>query len=198
MFLLRYWIHCISIDNNHSITLIRHLCVTVICKIPRSLMCVSIFWVNYQLILCHSYSVNAFHLTVTQNMYAVWSFAIPLLVAVPLSLSNDRVSNPFDIILKSLLWQSSVLFLWSWDKRWVDSHEVNGALRKCYVPLAQDKVLFFWWESCHFIRYNSFLCQSWDMSLCEMIYSFSLACLLNLGQKITLMADANCSLLVCV
>jgi len=99
-------------------------------------------------------------------MYAVWSFAVPFLVTVPLSLNDVRMSNPIDIMLKSLLWQSSVLFLWSGDKRWVDSHKVNGALRKCYVPSVQDKVLFFWWESCHFIRYNGFLCQRVEILVC--------------------------------
>lgn len=110
--------------------------------------------------------MNTFHLTVTQHMYAVWSFAIPLLVAVHLSLSNDRMPNPIDIMLKFLLWQSSILFLWLWYKRWVDSHEVNGPLRKCYVPLVQDKVLCFRWESCHVIRYNSFLCQRVKILVC--------------------------------
>lgn len=143
--------------------------------------------------------MNTSHLTVTQNLYAVWSFAIPLLVAVPLSLSNVRMSKPIDIMLKSLLWQSSVLFLWSWDKRWVDSHEVNGALRKCYVPSVQDKVLFFWWESCHFISYNGFLCQRLEIlvSVKWCIVFPWLACWI-LDKKINLMADANCSLLVCV
>lgn len=66
----------------------------------------------------------------------------------------------------------------------MDSHEVNGALRKCHVPSVQDKVLFFWWESCHFIRFISFPCQRVEILLCVKWYIvFFLACLLNPGQK---------------
>lgn len=44
--------------------------------------------------------------------------------------------------------------------------KVNGALRKCYAPSVQGKVLFFWWEFCHFIRYDNFLSRRVEILVC--------------------------------
>lgn len=144
MFLLSYWIHCDSIDNNHSNTLIRHL-------LPP----------------CNSQNPTA--LSVSLNLWGELAAKSSMLSEVLLFLfwllSNVRMSNPIESMLKSWLWQSPVLFLWSWHNRWEDSNEVNGALRKCCVPSAQDKVLF-WGESSNFIRYNSFLCLRVEILVC--------------------------------